>query len=450
MMVMVMVLRKGENWRRWRWRWRERERGGRGEVRKRETKRQREWSRTKTRTQNTYALARTTLEIAVGRLSEQAFISQEHARPTRNDGNSSSQVQQQRQHKTEKTAATLDTTQTFLRNIDATLPLLRPRPTCERLELRLSDDVVLSGFEDHRLFHCDQLTTRGIQFLGEILAEHVVDIRRIAANFRDAFERIQTSSSRVSGVDNFSTSQSLLQRRLRVLKIGILDLNEAQKMLARKNAGKWHFITLQEACDYVHAILHERVLCDSLRSLCGTLQQGHILPNVDVKSIYFHDTRRVLQDHTVEGAHCWDWECLVSRASFRRVAASGQTLYTILSLHINNVYAKRRKSSRPFVLLSLKTLIWLRTTSMVKFGVAAAVTISVLWMSLLLIAPCLRRWAPHRCGVLDPLSSTPVLSASGRWISMCFLYILKRSRSAREWSKLPSWDVASLTLRWLE
>ena len=47
---------------------------------------------------------------------------------------------------------------------------------------------------------------------------------------------------------------------------------------------------------------------------------------------------------------------------------------------------------------------------MVKFGVAATVTISVLqiesFVDCALFAPL--GWAPRRCGVLDPLSSTPV------------------------------------------
>ena len=37
----------------------------------------------------------------------------------------------------------------------------------------------------------------------EILAEHMVDVRRIAADFLDAFERIQTSSTRDLGVNKF-------------------------------------------------------------------------------------------------------------------------------------------------------------------------------------------------------------------------------------------------------
>ena len=50
----------------------------------------------------------------------------------------------------------------------------------------------------------------------EILTEHVVDIQRIQADFRDALERIQASSSQASGVNKFFSSQSLMQKRLSV------------------------------------------------------------------------------------------------------------------------------------------------------------------------------------------------------------------------------------------
>ena len=74
----------------------------------------------------------------------------------------------------------------------APLPPLPCRPTCERLELPFSDDDILSGFKDHRLPRSDLFTTWGTMTPEEILAEHMVDVRRIAADFRDAFERIRT------------------------------------------------------------------------------------------------------------------------------------------------------------------------------------------------------------------------------------------------------------------
>ena len=66
---------------------------------------------------------------------------------------------------------------------EAPLPPLPSRPTCERLELPFSGDDILSGFEDHRLPRSDQFTTWCTMTPEEILAEHVVDFRRIAADF---------------------------------------------------------------------------------------------------------------------------------------------------------------------------------------------------------------------------------------------------------------------------
>ena len=73
---------------------------------------------------------------------------------------------------------------------EAPLPPLPSRSTCERSELRFSDDDALSGSEDHhlpRLPRSDQFTMWGTMTSEEILAEHVVDIHRIAADFRHAF-----------------------------------------------------------------------------------------------------------------------------------------------------------------------------------------------------------------------------------------------------------------------
>ena len=164
----------------------------------------------------------------------------------------------------------------------------------------------------------------------------VVGIRRIAADFRDAFERIQTSSTRDSGVNKFLTSQSPLQRRLGVYSWNPGPRRGREGAIEKQIAGKWHLITLQEASEYVdHAILHERFYVTHFAG-CAVLFNHHTFyPNVDVKSIFLHDTRRVLHDHIVEGEHGWVLQGVVSLASFRRAAASGETVFTVLSLHIN-------------------------------------------------------------------------------------------------------------------
>ena len=71
--------------------------------------------------------------------------------------------------------------------IEAPLPTLQPRSTCERLELLFSCDAVLSGCEDLVSSGSDQFTMWGRMSPQEILAERVVDIHKIVADFRDVF-----------------------------------------------------------------------------------------------------------------------------------------------------------------------------------------------------------------------------------------------------------------------
>ena len=193
----------------------------------------------------------------------------------------------------------------------------------------------------------------------EILAEHVVDIHRIAADFRDAFERIQTSWAQTCRVNKLFSSQSLMQKRLSVYNWNPGPRRGTEGDIEKQIAGKWHLITQQEASDNVeHEILHERFHVTHFADCAILLNKDTFYPDISVKSIYLHDTRRGVQDHIVEGEHGWVLQGVLSSASFRRTAASGQKVFTVLSLHISNISTMSlprkevspRKFSRPFVL----------------------------------------------------------------------------------------------------
>ena len=140
----------------------------------------------------------------------------------------------------------------------------------------------------------------------EILTEHVVDIHRIQADFRDAFERIQTSSSQASGVNKFFSSQSPMQKRLSVYNWNLGPRRGGKDAIEKQIAGKWHLITLQEASDYVeHEILHERFHVTHFAGCAVLFNKDTFYPDISVKSIYLHDTTRCVQDHIVEGEYGW-------------------------------------------------------------------------------------------------------------------------------------------------
>ena len=122
-------------------------------------------------------------------------------------------------------------------HIEAPLPLLRSRPTCERLEQPFSDDDVLSGFEDHHLPRSDQFTTWGKMTSGK-LAEHVVTFTELRQTSVTPLKEFRLPLlSHMASTNTFLLS--LLCEGGLVFTTGILGLDEAQKMLSRN--------TLQES-----------------------------------------------------------------------------------------------------------------------------------------------------------------------------------------------------------
>ena len=234
--------------------------------------------------------------------------------------------------------------------IEAPLPPLQPRPTCERLELPFSCDAILSGYEDLVSSGSDQFTMWGKMSPQEILAEHVVDIHKVVAEFRDASERIQSSPSQSYGVNKYFSSQSPVQKRLSIYNWNPGPRRGKEDALEKQIAGKWHIIALQESSDHVgHDILQERFHVTHFAGCAILFNKDTFYPNISVKSIYLHDTRRGVQDHIVEGEQGWVLQGVLSRASFRRAAVSGQKFFPVLSLHISNIYAKKKGIAKKII-----------------------------------------------------------------------------------------------------
>ena len=107
--------------------------------------------------------------------------------------------------------------------IEAPLLPLQPRPTCERLELPFSSHPTLSGFKDYLLrigsiHHVEKMSHQ------DILTEHVVDIHKVVSDFRDAFERNESSSSQLP---------NHLCRKGSASTTGTLGRDVERKMLSR-------------------------------------------------------------------------------------------------------------------------------------------------------------------------------------------------------------------------
>ena len=121
-------------------------------------------------------------------------------------------------------------------------------------------------------------------------------------------------------------TQSPVQKRLSIYKRNPGARRGKEDAFEKQIAEKWHIITLQEASEYVeHEILHERFHVTHFAGCAILFNKDTFYPDISVKSIYLHDTRRGVQDHIVEIEQGWVLQGVLSRASFRRAAASGQT-----------------------------------------------------------------------------------------------------------------------------
>ena len=130
-------------------------------------------------------------------------------------------------------------------------------------------------------------------------------------------------------------------------------------MLSRnKFVGKWHLITLQEASEYVeHEILRERFHVTHFAGCAVLFIKDTFYPDISVKSIYLYDTRRGVQDHSVEGDHGWDLQGVLSRASFRRAAVSGQKFFTVFVPAYQQHQRQEESITRKLILTLRATMI---------------------------------------------------------------------------------------------
>ena len=116
----------------------------------------------------------------------------------------------------------------FWERIEAPLPPLRPRPKCNvihprqlspyprRLELPFSNDEILCGYGDIVSSGTDHFAAWVKVSPHEVLVQHVVDIQKATADFREASERKPATSSHTNSVNKHLATRSIVQKRLSI------------------------------------------------------------------------------------------------------------------------------------------------------------------------------------------------------------------------------------------
>ena len=140
----------------------------------------------------------------------------------------------------------------------------------------------------------------------EILVQHMVDVQKATAEFREASERKHATSSLMNSSSKHYATRSIVQRRLSIYNWNPGPRRGKEDAFEKQIAGRWHIITLQEASDYVdHELLTNRLHVTHYAGCAVLFNKDTFYPNVDVKSIYLHDTRRDFPDQVMEGEQGW-------------------------------------------------------------------------------------------------------------------------------------------------
>ena len=109
------------------------------------------------------------------------------------------------------------------------------------------------------------------------------------------------ASSQAYRFNNSISNRSPVQRRLSIYNWNPGPRRGKENAFEKQIAGKWHVITLQEASDFVdHDILTNRFHVTHFGRCAVLFNKDTFYPDIEVKSIHLHDTRRDLLDQVME------------------------------------------------------------------------------------------------------------------------------------------------------
>ena len=89
-------------------------------------------------------------------------------------------------------------------------------PFLERLELLFSSDEILCGYEDIVSSGTEHFTAWVKVSPHEVLVQHMVDIQKATADFREASQRKPATSSHTNSVNKHFATRSIVQKRLSI------------------------------------------------------------------------------------------------------------------------------------------------------------------------------------------------------------------------------------------
>ena len=170
--------------------------------------------------------------------------------------------------------------------------------------------------------------------------------------FRKAYER------RILLHPKYRFDTSVPHRLLEQTRISIPSWNPGPRRgkpgaIEEHVAGKWHISALQEAIeDLQHEGLMIHFYITHFASCAVLFNKDTFHSDVQVNSVYIHDTRTGQQQVVKEGQSGWVCQAVISRASFPRVPRNCKSYFTMMSLHIDDQHVLKTRYHEKLVTCS--------------------------------------------------------------------------------------------------
>ena len=219
----------------------------------------------------------------------------------------------------------------------------------ERLVLPFSNEVILSGYEEFDSSGTDLFTSWVKMSEHEIPVQHMVDIEKRTAEFREASERKHATSSHMNSSNKRFATRSIVQKRLSIYNWTPSVNRRCLPATNCRNVAH-HYLAGGVGISWPRAS-HESLPRDPLRRLPDSLQLGHLLPQrwCQVYLPSWHKTRFAWSSRGKKIGR-WVLHGFLLCATFRRPLVSGQKYFTVLSPHISNIYAIKKCISKKLIL----------------------------------------------------------------------------------------------------
>ena len=131
-------------------------------------------------------------------------------------------------------------------------------PFPERLVLPFANDEILSSFEE--------FDSRVMMSEHEIVVQHMVDIEKATAKFREASGRNHATDSHMNSSNKRFATRSIVQRTLGFYNWNPGTRRGKEDAFEQQIAGMWHIITLQEASDFVAVLINKDTFYSNVAS----------------------------------------------------------------------------------------------------------------------------------------------------------------------------------------